>query len=110
MAVLTTLDENVVNAIQLANNYPSIIRMGVFGSCARGEQTSESDIDIIYDYDDTQIDDMMECLEAIDNRLQKKIDFVAYYLLFEDGMSRSEANFKENVLRDVKWIYIKPQT
>ena len=101
----TKIDTNLVNAIQLAANHPSIKKMGVFGSYARGDQTPDSDIDIIYDYDDTQIDDMMDCLEAIYSRLQKKVDFFAYYLLFEDDRNKTDANFRDSVLQETVWIY-----
>jgi len=99
------MDSNLVNAINQAANYPSIIRMGVFGSYARGDQTQDSDIDIIYDYDDTMMDDMLDCIEAINDRVQKKIDFVAYYLLFRKNMDKYDINFRDNVLKDVVWVY-----
>ena len=99
------LDSNLTSAIKQAENYPSIIRMGVFGSYARGDQTHDSDIDIIYDYDDTMMDDMLDCNEAISDRVQKKIDFVAYYLLFKKNMDAYDISFRDGVLREVVWIY-----
>ena len=104
----TEIDKDLVDVIQMSANYPSILRMGVFGSYARGDQTSESDIDIIYDYDETQVDDMLDCLDAILNEIEKKnkkVDFYAYYLLFKDDMTRSGAKFRDNVLQEIVWIY-----
>ena len=99
------IDDTLVKAIQQAVNYPSIIRMGVFGSYARGDQTQESDIDIVYDYDETMIDDMLDCIEDINDRVNKKIDFVAYYLLFRKNMDAYDINFRDNVLQEVVWVY-----
>ena len=101
-----TIDPNLVAAINLSAKYPSIKRMGVFGSHARGEQTDRSDIDIIYDYDDALIPDMLSCLDEISQRMDCKIDFVAYYLLVEDDDGLSQ-DFRENVLKDIVWIYEK---
>jgi len=101
------MDDNLINAIKQAANYPSIIRMGVFGSYARGDQTQDSDIDIVYDYDDTMMDDMLDCIEDINERVKKKIDFVAYYLLFRKNMDAYDINFRDNVLREVIWVYDK---
>jgi len=105
MEAVNRIDDNLVKAIKQSVNYPSIIRMGVFGSYARGDQTQESDIDIVYDYDAAMIDDMLECIENINDRIKKKIDFVAYYLLFRKNMDAYDINFRDNVLREVVWIY-----
>ena len=105
MEIASKMDNNLINAIKQAANYPSIIRMGVFGSYARGDQTQDSDIDIIYDYDDTMMDDMLDCIEAINDRVQKKIDFVAYYLLFRKNMDAYDISFRDTVLREVVWVY-----
>jgi len=105
METISKIDDDLVNAIRQAENYPSIIRMGVFGSHARGDYSQESDIDILYDYDDTMIDDMLDCIEDINKRVKKKIDFVAYYLLFRKNMDAYDVSFRDNVLQEVVWIY-----
>ena len=107
MAATAKIDENLVKAIQLSAKYPSILRMGVFGSHARGEADTLSDVDIVYDYDDTQISDMLSCLADIEDRIKRKIDFVAYYLLFEDDMDEDDIGFRDSVLNDVVWVYEK---
>ena len=95
----------VIDAIRISANYPSIRRMGLFGSYARDEQTSDSDIDILYDYDETMIDDMLDCVEHITDKIGRKVDFVAYYLLFRDNMDSFDIGFRDRVLREVVWIY-----
>ena len=102
---INRIDDNIVNAIKLSANYPSILKMGVYGSYARGEQTKESDIDILYDYDDTMINNMLSCLTDIEDHIKKKVDFTAYYLLFDDDLDEYGIDFKNNVLNDVIWIY-----
>ena len=101
------INEQLVNAIQVAVNYPSILRIGVFGSHARGENKHGSDVDILYDYDDTLIDDMLSCIEEIDNRIDSKIDFISFYSLLEGEKDEYDIAFRDSVLKDVVWIYEK---
>ena len=113
MAEQGMIDVRLVNAIQIAVNFPSINRIGVFGSHARGEATYESDFDILYDYDENQVDDMLSCLEAIDSRLGHlgaKIDFVSIYSLYEGEKDAYDIAFRDNVLREVVWVYERGKT
>lgn len=47
------IDKKVSDTLMLAVKYPTIKRVGIFGSYARGTYNQESDIDLIYDYDDS---------------------------------------------------------
>jgi len=105
VALKNKIDTDLINAIMCAAKYPSIIKIGVFGSYARGDYSQDSDIDILHDYDDTMMDDMLNCIEDINERVKKKIDFVAYYLLFRKNMDAYDINFRDNVLREVVWLY-----
>jgi len=93
-----------VKAINSAEKYPYIVKVGVFGSHARGEATGSSDIDILIDYDDSSddfldnIDHFMEDFEAL---ITGKIDYVTMRGL----MKSQNEEFRQEVLRDVKWIY-----
>ena len=108
MITNNTIDPNLVAAIESsAKMFPSILRVGVFGSHARGEYSPGSDIDILYDYDDSDIDDMLSFVEDMSQRIENNIDFVAYYLLMEDDMNESEINFRDTVLNEVVWVYEK---
>lgn len=54
-----------------------VTRLGVFGSFARGEETSDSDIDILVEF--TEIPGMMEFFgteEYLEKILNRKIDLV----------------------------------
>ena len=103
------IDKNIIEIISLASKYPSIKRVGIFGSYARGDQKKGSDIDILYDYDEADeqsTDDLLGYIEEIHDILLKftqaaKIDYVWY-----KGLIDSDNNiFKNKVLNDVAWIY-----
>lgn len=104
-----TFNKNIIDAINLASKYPAIKRVGIFGSYARGDYDHTSDIDLLYDYDQTSensTDELLEYVEEIDDIIKTflkvpKIDYVWY-----DGVIKSEnRKFKEAVLNDVIWIY-----
>ena len=101
------IDAKIVNIIQLADKYPAITRVGVFGSYARGEEDAKSDIDILYDHDDVNEDNVLEIMSysgEIDIELEKlglKMDFVPYRGI----MNVWDAETRENILQDVVWVY-----
>ena len=98
------VSNRVIQAINKARDYPYILRVGVFGSYARDEETSNSDIDILIDYDcssDDFIDDIGGFMEDMEHLLHDKIDYVTIPGL----MKSSDEEFRHNVLNDVKWIY-----
>lgn len=62
--------ENIINIISknkevLFNNYP-LTQIGVFGSYIRGEQTSDSDLDILIDYDHRKIFTVLDLIRLQD--------------------------------------------
>jgi predicted nucleotidyltransferase len=51
--------------------------IGLFGSCVRGEQTKNSDIDILVDFlKPISLFDFLELEEYLENKLGSKIDLV----------------------------------
>jgi len=105
------IDKNLINILAIASKYPTIKRIGIFGSYARGDYMPESDIDLIYEYDTSQkqsVDELLDYVENINDILLeyikvKKIDYVWY-----DGIILSEDfEFRNNVLNDVIWVYVK---
>jgi len=100
-------DKKWIEVAEIASAHPSIHKIGLFGSYARGDQSAESDIDIVYDYDETMTLDMMDCLSEIQEKYDKKIDFFAYYLLFEKDGDAFDKQFKKNVANETVWIYEK---
>jgi len=80
------------------------VRVGVFGSAARNEAATGSDLDIIIDYDNSSddfLDNLDDFMESMERDVQGKIDYVT----LEGLMKSRDESFKQEVLRDVKWIY-----
>jgi len=105
----TAFDTKLLEIIRLAYKYPSIKRVGIFGSYARGNCRASSDIDLLYDYDEQSAsgtDDVLNYVDEIDDAIKEltavpKIDYVWY----GGVIKASDENFKNNVLNDVIWIY-----
>ena len=103
------LSNRVIQAINSANKYPYIVRVGVFGSCARNEETAVSDIDILIDYDNTSdnfLDDIDCFMEDMERLVSDKIDYITVPGL----MRSSDEAFRRNVLNDVIWVYAQERT
>lgn len=93
----------LTEAIKIAAKYPTITRVGVFGSYSRNEESENSDIDILFDYSDitNEIDEYTEELKNIIT--DRKIDFVTL-----NGLLKSDnKKIRESILNDVIWIYEK---
>jgi len=103
------IDKNLTDTILLAEKYPTIKRVGVFGSYARGTVRRDSDVDLLYDYDDSKnqsTDELLEYIEEINDSLMaytkaSKIDYVWYKGVMESNNSA----FRDAVLKDVVWLY-----
>ena len=103
------IDKKIIKIISLASKYPSIKRVGIIGSYARGEQKKDSDIDLLYDYDEAEelsTDDILGYIEEIHDTLLEitqatKIDYVWYKGVIESD----NIIFKNKILNDVKWVY-----
>ncbi len=104
-----TLNSKLIETINLASKYPTIKRVGIFGSYARGDYNSASDIDLLYDYDDESecgTDDILDYVDEIDGIIKnvsmvQSIDYVWY-----KGVLKSDnETFRQAVLNDVIWIY-----
>ena len=103
-------NENWNTIASIASNYKSIIRIGLFGSHARGDATPTSDLDIVYDYimnDSEMTSNMMDCLTEIQDAFPEKIDFVAYYLLLRNDGDEYDKEFRKNLQNELVWIYEK---
>ena len=77
MALLDTLREKRAEILQISNNHGAF-NVRVFGSVVRGEETPESDIDFLIDYDLEKTTPwfpvrLIRDLEAV---LEKKVDVV----------------------------------
>jgi len=73
---------------------------GIFGSVARGEATSQSDVDILVRlHQGTGMFEYMRLINNLENALQKKVDLVT-----ESGLNKFVRPY---ALRDLKTIYEK---
>ena len=109
------LNNNIRKAIyNAAKNNKSLKRVGIFGSYARGEETANSDIDIVYEdiYTDDYLDDLDDFASKIENNLPKilnkpnlEIDFVTINGLNSGIMKDLNQPIIKNILNDVIWIY-----
>ena len=76
-----TIDEIKARIVPVAKPY-GVVRLGVFGSAARGELTAESDIDILVDMPrGTSLFDMAEMQAKFEVALGGKADVVTYNAL-----------------------------
>jgi len=98
------IPEKIRQTILNAKQYPYIVKIGVFGSYARGDILENSDLDIIIDYDDSSdvfMDNMGNFMEDLELVFIGKVD----YLTLPGLMKSKDDRFKNNVLREVQWVY-----
>jgi hypothetical protein len=98
------LSNQIIQAISSATKYPYIVRVGVFGSYARGEATPSSDLDILVEYDnrsDEYLDNLGGFMEDMERQIKTDISYVTF-----DGLKKSKnEKLKREILNDVQWIY-----
>jgi len=61
---------------QELNERFTVKRIGVFGSCARGDEDSESDVDIIVELVEPTFDHYMDLKFRLEDVLQRPVDLV----------------------------------
>jgi predicted nucleotidyltransferase len=84
-------------ASPILSKYP-ITYAGVFGSVARGEEKSNSDVDILIDYRRPfSLISLVALERALSEALGKKVDLVT-----ENGANK---HMKSNILKDLKIFY-----
>ena len=67
-----------------------VIRLYLFGSYARGEAHSKSDIDLLAEFDYGELNktyDYFDIKFAVEDQLQKKVDLVSAKMVNKSGMS-----------------------
>ncbi|EKD80220.1 MAG: hypothetical protein ACD_40C00174G0004 [uncultured bacterium] len=77
-----------------------IIYLALFGSYARGEETKNSDVDLLVEFDGSKrksLFDLMEAEEQLGRLLGRKVDLVS-----RSGISRY---IKPYIMDDIKVIY-----
>ena len=73
-------------------------KIGIFGSFARGENSENSDLDILYDYDGKiTLFDHIRIINELKTGLKKEVDLVTTNAL--------HPLLKDQILKDLKIIY-----
>jgi predicted nucleotidyltransferase len=89
----------------VAPEYPCISRIGVFGSCARGDYENGSDVDLLYDYDYSAKDSTHQFLSFVEEFLDGITPHEADFVYIENLMESGDEEFKQSAFNDVVWIY-----
>ncbi|MBR1932783.1 MAG: nucleotidyltransferase domain-containing protein [Prevotella sp.] len=74
-----------------------ILRLGIFGSVARRENTPESDIDIVVEIEKPSLSGMYELRESLKALLGCEVDLVRY-------RNSLRPSFKSNIQRDAIYV------
>ena len=74
-----------------------ILRLGIFGSVARKENTEDSDIDIVVEIEKPSLSGMYELRESLKSLLSSEVDLVRY-------RNSLRPLFKSNIQRDVIYV------
>ncbi|MCL1862472.1 MAG: nucleotidyltransferase domain-containing protein [Defluviitaleaceae bacterium] len=98
--------ETIRNTVlRAAPNYPCISRVGVFGSCARGDFDFNDDVDILYDYDYEAADATQQFLSFVEEFLVDLKPLDADFIFIDDLLKSNDVEFKKNVMKDIVWVY-----
>lgn len=78
------------------------VRIGIFGSYARGEQTPESDVDILYEFEEViRLFDLVKLQASLQRKLGKKVDLVSEKYI--------HPKLRERILNEVNIVYGQPR-
>ena len=98
---------NKTNIIQILKEEKSfyktqfhVDKLGLFGSFAKDEQTEDSDVDVLFELDDTPISDLYDNKEAfrnyLEDKFQRKVDMCRIKFI--------KPFLKEYILKDAIFI------
>jgi len=109
---INTINEKTQYVLNNFKYRDKVKRIGIFGSVARGEARSNSDIDLVvdYKYDEDAIDIIAEVEKGIDfdESLREAFDPIQLSIVNMDAIiQRGDHTFKKNIETDVIWLYGK---
>ena len=74
------------------------VKIGIFGSFARGDNTKDSDIDILYQFDSRySLFDLADIQLELENKLNKEVDLVEFTAI--------HPLLRKKILSDAKIVY-----
>ena len=95
-----TQQELIDKLTPIFKQYP-IKRAAIFGSYARGEQTDESDLDLLLEYDfSNERLDFYDFWDYLEDDLNVKADVLTFR-----SLEISPKRFRERILREARYIY-----
>lgn len=88
------------NAATVFSQYP-VSRAAVFGSCARGEMNSSSDIDLLIEFENLESGlILVEIKRRMERKLKRKVDLITYNSL-------QYSKHRDEILREARIVYEK---
>ncbi|MDR2728604.1 MAG: nucleotidyltransferase domain-containing protein [Chitinispirillales bacterium] len=99
-----TQNELIDDITPVLHDYP-VKRAALFGSYARNEQRSDSDVDLLIDLGTNEkfpvVDYVFDMVNFLENKLNLHIDLVTVRSL----KSNPSLLFRENIERESRWFY-----
>ena len=96
MSVKELLDEHMD---ELKRRF-GVKRIGIFGSCARGEETPKSDVDILVEFNEPTFDNFMNLSFYLEELFGRKVD-----ILTPEGIrSIRYKEVAENIKRSIVYV------
>ena len=81
--------------VELENKY-KVKKLGIFGSYARGEQSKDSDIDILVEFESPIGLEFIDLADELEKILNKKIDLVSANAI--------KPRLKKYILQDITYV------
>ncbi len=100
MDTLENITKILRNEMSFLKNTYNITRLGIFGSWVRNEQTQNSDVDILFDYDNEyplSIFNIIDIKEYLSQKLNQNVDLIPFNSLKKE-------NIKKNILNEVRFL------
>lgn len=86
---------NIIDQNQNLLNRCKVKRIGLFGSYARNEQTSKSDVDLLVEFNQATFDNFMTLVFSLEKLFHRKVD-----LIMPESLSPHILPFVE---KEVRW-------
>lgn len=79
---------------KLSNEF-HVTRIGIFGSCVRGEESKDSDVDVLVEFEIKTFDNFMDLKFFLEDQLGRRVDLVI--------MDSLKPAIRDKVLGEVKY-------
>jgi len=104
MGMKYTQNDLITAIIPILRDFP-VRRSAIFGSYARNEQGSDSDVDLLFDLDVDEkhptIDYVFDILALIEDKIKLNVD----YMTVRGLESSPSTAIKQAIKKDCRWFY-----